>query len=92
MNQLIILSQKRFFKIYHPQEANLNNPDQNIDFIFAENNKYHQIGNAYLQYDITIRKTVEIPEFIDNHTVRLVVNASAYRFKNLVWLRQVFLN
>ena len=44
-----------FIKIYHQRGANLNNPDQNIEFIFGENNYYHQVGNAYLQDDITVR-------------------------------------
>ena len=33
-------------KVYHQQGAQLTQSDQNIDFIFAENNIYHQIGNA----------------------------------------------
>ena len=40
---------RNFLKIYHQQAANLNVSDQNIDFIFGENNNYHQIGNAYFQ-------------------------------------------
>ena len=44
------------FKVYHQQRANLNNLNQNIELIFGENNKNLQIGNAYLQYDITVRK------------------------------------
>ena len=45
-----------FTKIYHQQGAQLNNPNQNIDFIFGENNNYHQIGNSYLEFTITLRK------------------------------------
>ena len=45
-----------FIKVYHQQGAQLNDPDQNIEFIFGENNKYHQIGNSYFEFDITVRK------------------------------------
>ena len=44
-----------YIKIHHQQGAQLNNPDQNIEFIFGEINNYHQIGNSYLQFDITVR-------------------------------------
>ena len=47
---------RTFIKVYHQQRAILNNLDQNIEFISEQNNKYQQIGNAYPQYDITIRK------------------------------------
>ena len=35
-----------FIKVYHQQGAQLIDPDQNIEFIFGENNNYHQIGNS----------------------------------------------
>ena len=35
-----------FLKICHQQAANLNDSDQNKDFVFGEKNNYHQIGNA----------------------------------------------
>ena len=44
-----------YLKIYHQQGANLNDPDQNVEFIFGENNNYHQNGNSYLEIDITVR-------------------------------------
>ena len=44
-----------FLKVYHQQRAQLNDPDQNIKFILFENNIHHQIGNAYLEYDISVR-------------------------------------
>ena len=43
-------------KIYHRQGDQLNQSDQKIEIIFIENNKYHQIGNAYLDFNITVRK------------------------------------
>ena len=40
-----------FLKKYHQQAASLNDSDLNIDFLFwRENNNYHQIDNANLQY------------------------------------------
>ena len=44
--------------VYHQQGAQLNDPDQNIKFIFGENNNYHQTGNAYFEYDITMQNPV----------------------------------
>ena len=43
-----------FTKIYHRQRHQLNQPDQNIEFFSGENNSYHQIGNAYLEFNITV--------------------------------------
>ena len=36
-----------FTKIYHRQGDQLNQSDQNIEFIFGENNICHQIGNGF---------------------------------------------
>ena len=47
-----------FLKSFHQQAANLNDFDQKIELIFGENNIYHQIGKAYLQYEFTIEKVV----------------------------------
>ena len=33
-------------KVYHQQGAQLNQSDQNIEFMFGENNNYIQIGNG----------------------------------------------
>ena len=70
---------KRDSKIYHQQGAQLNDPDQNIEFIFGENNNYHQIGNSYLQFDITVQDPTA--GFNANAEIRLVNNAFAYCFK-----------
>ena len=72
-----------FTKVYHQSGANLNDPNQNVEFIFGENNNYYQIGNAYLEFDITIRKVVvppANPNFIDNDQIRLINNAFAFCF------------
>ena len=75
-----------FLKVYHQQGANLNGPDQNVKFIFGELNKYHQIGNAYLQFGLAVRKTDDT-NFKDE-AIRLINNAFAYTFKELGYLRE----
>ena len=73
---------KEFLKIYHQQGAQLNDPDQNIEFIFGENNNYDQVGNAYLEFDITISNpTVNPAVFDDNSPIRLTNNGFSYVFK-----------
>ena len=72
-----------YTKVYHQSGANLNDSNQNVEFIFGENNKYHQIGNAYLEFDITIRKVaaaVADPNFENTDQIRLINNAFAYCF------------
>ena len=51
------LIKRDVMKKYHQQGAQLNDPDQNIEFIFGDNNIYHQIGNSYLQFDISQTST-----------------------------------
>ena len=71
-------------KTYHQQAANLNDFDQNIDFIFGENNNYHQIGNAYLHYELAIEKNFAVAAnrvLVNGDAIRLVNNAFAYCFK-----------
>ena len=48
--------ERDYSKIYHQQGAQLNKSYKNIEYIVGENNNYHQIGNAYLEFDITVRK------------------------------------
>ena len=71
-------------EIYHRQAANLNDRDQNFEFIFGENNNYHQIGNAYLQNEMTIEKDdayVANRALANVDVIRLVNTVFAYRFK-----------
>jgi len=68
-----------YLKVYHQQGAVLNNSDQNVEFIFGENNNYHQIGNSYLEFDITVRRQDNVD--FDNEAIRLTNNAFAYAFK-----------
>ena len=69
-----------FTKIYHRQGGQLNQSDQNIEFIFGENNNYHQIGNGYLELNITVRKR-DTTNFHNDDPVRLVNNGFAFCFK-----------
>ena len=69
-----------FLKVYHQQGAQLNQSDQNIDFIFSDNNIYHQLGNGYLEFDITRRKK-DTTNFHREDPIRLVSNAYAVCFK-----------
>ena len=72
-----------YTKVYHQSGANLNDSNQNVEFIFGENNNYYQIGNAYLEFDITIRKVVadgDDPNFDNGDQIRLINNAFAYCF------------
>ena len=69
-----------FTKIYLRQGDQLNQSDQNIEFIFGENDNYHQIGNAYLQFDITVRKD-DNTNFHNDDPVRLVNNGFAFCIK-----------
>ena len=68
-----------YIRVYHQQGANLNDSNQNVEFIFGENNNYHQIGNSYLEFDITIRNTAG--NFTNASVIRLVNNAFAFCFK-----------
>ena len=63
-----------FLKIYHQQGA------QNIEFIFGENNNFHQVGNSYLEFDITVRRE-DNANFTNNSRIILTNNAFAYCFK-----------
>ena len=69
-----------FTKIYHRQGDQLNQSDQNIKFIFGENKNCHQIGNAYLEFNITVRKNDDT-NFHYEDPVRLVTNGYAFCFK-----------
>ena len=76
----ISIIKRDFLKIYHQQGAQLNQSDQNIEFILGENNNYHQVGNSYLEFDITVRRE-DNANFTDNSRIRLTNNAFAYCFK-----------
>ena len=66
--------------MYHRQGDQLKQSDQNIEFVFSENNKYHQIGNAYLEFNNTVRKN-DVTNFHHHDPVQLVNNEFAFSFK-----------
>ena len=69
-----------FTKLYHRQGDQLNQSDQNIEFIFRQNKNYHQKGNAYLEFKITVRKNdTTIFNYVD--PIRLVNISFAFCFK-----------
>ena len=76
----ISVIKRDFLKIYHQQGAQINQSDQNIEFIFGENNNYHQVGNSYLEFIITVRREDDA-NFTNNSHIRLTNNAFAYCFK-----------
>ena len=47
------IERRHFMKTYQPQGAQFNNSDQNVEFIFGEKNSYRQVGNGYLDFDLT---------------------------------------
>ena len=70
-----------FVKTNHQEATKLNDFDQNIEIIFAEKNTYHQIGNAYLQYEMTKEKDVANAAdkiLVDGDVIRLVKKAFAF--------------
>ena len=69
-----------FIKVYHQQGAQLNQSDQNIEFIFGENNNYHKVGDSYLEFDITVRRNDDA-DFGGNDPIRMTNNAFAFVFK-----------
>ena len=69
-----------FTKIKNRQGDQLNQSDQNIEVIFAENYNYHQYGNAYLEFNITVRKNDDTNFHYDG-PVRLVNIGFAFCFK-----------
>ena len=66
-----------FTKIYHRQGDQINQSDQNIEFIFGENNNHHQIGNASIEFNFTVRKNDDT-NFHYEDPVRIVNNGYAF--------------
>ena len=69
-----------FTKIYPRQGDHINQSDQNIELIFGENNNYHQVGDAYLEFNITVRKKDDTI-FHHEDSVRLVNIGYDFCFK-----------
>ena len=45
-----------FMKLRHQHGAKLKDNSQSLRFFLFETSKYHQIGNGFLKFDITLRK------------------------------------
>ena len=78
-------NERDFMKLYHQQGAQLNDSNQGIGFLFGDNNNYHQIGNGYLEFDITLRRNGGNFKRVDGDSnvdepIRLVNIALAYAF------------
>ena len=69
-----------FLKINRQQGAQLNQSDQNIEFIFGETNNFMQIGNAYREFNIRVRINGGINFHYDD-LIRLVNNDFAFCFE-----------
>ena len=69
-----------FFKMYHQQNAQLNESDK-IEFIFRENNNFYHIGIGWLHFDIQFKK--DGGKFEDDNTdvIRSVKIEFAHIFK-----------
>ena len=72
--------ERDFLKVYHQQGAQLNDADQNIEFIFGENNNFHQIGDAHLEFGIIVRAQNAADAFDDDSPIRLTNNGFSYVF------------
>ena len=75
------ITKRDFLKVYHQQGAQLNDADQNIEFIFGENNNFHQIGDSYLEFDITVRAQNAADAFDEDSPIRLTNNGFAHAFQ-----------
>ena len=78
----ISILNRDFTKIYHRHGDQLNQSDQNVEFTFGENNIYHQTGNAYLEFNFTVRKN-DTTNFHENDPNRLVNHAFAFCCKEV---------
>ena len=66
-----------FLKAYHQQGAQLNQPDQNIEFVLGNNSIYHQIGNCHSEFDIKVQKN-DGANFHSDNPIRLINIAFAF--------------
>ena len=67
-------------KIHHQQGANSNDSDRIFEFIFGENNIYHQKGNSYLEFDITVSRE-DNANFTNIVPIKMTNNPFAFWFK-----------
>ena len=71
-----------FLKVYHQQGAQLNQSNQSIEYIFGDNNKYHQTGKGDLIFKITVRKN-DTTNFYNDEPIKTVNIGYAYCFNEV---------
>ena len=71
---------KDFPKVCHQQGAQCYHPDQHNGLVFRENNNYHQIGDVYFEFDITVPKN-DGTNFLYDDPIRLGNNPIAFCFE-----------
>ena len=69
-----------FLKVYHQQGVQINQSDQQPEFVFGENKNYHQIGKSYLEFNLTVRRN-DNADFDNDSAIRLTNNGLAYVFE-----------
>ena len=81
-NELIddSIIKKDLLKLYHQQGGQLDQSDQIIEFIFGENNNFHQTGNGLLESVFTVRKN-DNTNFPYDDAVPFLNNRYAFCFK-----------
>ena len=72
--------ERDFPRIYHRRGDQLIQSDQDIEFFSGENNNYHQRGNAFLEFNITVRKN-DTKNFHNDDPIHLVNKVFAFCFK-----------
>ena len=77
------INKRDFTEIYHRKGDQFDQSDQIIELIFGENNNYHQMGNAYLEFNITVRKN-DGTNFHKDDPIRLIYNGFAFLSKKQV--------
>ena len=76
------IKKRDFLIVYHQQGAQLNQESQNIEVFLehrSENKNYHQTGNGYLEFSITVRKK-DTTNFHQDDPIGLLNNAFAFCF------------
>ena len=72
-----IMMKRDLLKAYHQQEAQLNQSNPNIQFVFGNTNIYHQISNCHSEFDIKVQKNAGA-KFHEDNPIRLINFAFAF--------------
>ena len=85
INDISIL-RRVFAKIYHQQTAQPDKPDKNVQFILGQIDIYYQTDNSCFQFDRELKNDGGNVEDDNTDITRLVNNAFAHIFKEIVIL------